>query len=144
MPLATIGVAGGLLLFRQPFGFMALLGFMSLSGMLIKNSIVLIEEIDRQIEEGKDRYQAILDSGTSRMRPVLMAALTVGAIASDHWRGPGWHRILDVTYLLTPRGNHMALWHPDPAHLVPGLVILPALGLLYFATGHLVFARRDL
>jgi multidrug efflux pump subunit AcrB len=76
VPLAMIGVAGGLLSFRQPFGFMALLGFLSLSGMLIKNSIVLIEEIDRQIGEGVDRFMAVVDSGVSRMRPVMMAAAT--------------------------------------------------------------------
>jgi len=76
VPLAIIGVSGGLLSFSQPFGFMALLGFLSLTGMLIKNSIVLIEEIDRQIEEGVDRFKAVVDSGVSRMRPVSMAAAT--------------------------------------------------------------------
>ena len=75
-PLAIIGVTAGLLLFRQPFGFMALLGFLSLIGMLIKNSIVLVEEIDRQIETGKERFHAVVDSGVTRMRPVMMAAAT--------------------------------------------------------------------
>jgi multidrug efflux pump subunit AcrB len=76
VPLAMIGVAAGLLIFRQPFGFMALLGVMSLSGMLIKNAIVLIDQIDSDIKSGKDRFQAVVDSGVSRMRPVSMAALT--------------------------------------------------------------------
>jgi multidrug efflux pump subunit AcrB len=76
VPLAIIGVAAGLLLFNQPFGFMALLGVMSLSGMLIKNAIVLIEQIDTEIRAGKDRFDAVVDSGVSRMRPVAMAALT--------------------------------------------------------------------
>ncbi|TDJ54670.1 MAG: efflux RND transporter permease subunit [Gemmatimonadetes bacterium] len=76
VPLAVIGVAWGLLLTDQPFGFMALLGFLSLTGMLIKNSIVLIEEIDGQIESGKDRFVAVVDSGVARMRPVSMAAAT--------------------------------------------------------------------
>jgi multidrug efflux pump subunit AcrB len=76
VPLAVIGVSGGLLSFSQPFGFMALLGFLSLTGMLIKNSIVLIEEINRQIAEGVDRFKAVVDSGVSRMRPVSMAAAT--------------------------------------------------------------------
>lgn len=75
---------------------------------------------------------------------VMMTILTGVATASGHWRGPGWFRILDITYLLTPRGNHMALWHPDFAHLVPGLIILPALGFLYFSVGHVFFSRRDL
>ncbi|MGD8825396.1 MAG: efflux RND transporter permease subunit, partial [Myxococcales bacterium] len=76
VPLALIGVTMGLLLTDQPFGFMALLGFLSLSGMLIKNAIVLVEQMDLEREEGKATYQAILDSGVSRLRPVAMAALT--------------------------------------------------------------------
>jgi multidrug efflux pump subunit AcrB len=76
VPLSMIGVTGGLLLLDQPFGFMALLGLMSLSGMLIKNAIVLIDQIDLEIREGKDRLLAIIDSGVSRMKPVLLAALT--------------------------------------------------------------------
>ena len=76
VPLALIGVTWGLLIFRQPFGFMALLGFLSLVGMLIKNSIVLIEEINNQIGTGKDRFLAVVDSGVGRMRPVMMAAAT--------------------------------------------------------------------
>jgi len=76
VPLSLIGVTAGLLMFRQPFGFMALLGLMSLSGMLIKNAIVLIDQIDLEIREGKAPLQSIIDSGVSRMRPVSMAALT--------------------------------------------------------------------
>ena len=76
VPLALIGVTAGLLLTGQPFGFMALLGFLSLSGMLIKNAIVLVDEIDLQIRNGKPTYTAILDSGVSRLRPVAMAAAT--------------------------------------------------------------------
>ena len=76
VPLAIIGVTAGLLLFNQPFGFMSLLGLLSLSGMLIKNAIVLIDEINLQIGEGLSVYDAILSSGTSRLRPVSMAAAT--------------------------------------------------------------------
>jgi multidrug efflux pump subunit AcrB len=76
VPLSLIGVTAGLLIFQQPFGFMALLGLMSLSGMLIKNAIVLIDQINLEIREGKKPFFAIVDSGVSRMRPVAMAALT--------------------------------------------------------------------
>jgi len=76
VPLAIIGVTVGLLGASQPFSFMALLGVLSLVGMLIKNSIVLIDQIDLEIAEGKDHYLAILDSSVSRMRPVAMAAFT--------------------------------------------------------------------
>lgn len=76
VPLSIIGVTVGLLLFNQPFGFMALLGLMSLSGMLIKNAIVLIDQIDAELKSGKPAMQAVIDSGVSRLIPVSMAALT--------------------------------------------------------------------
>ncbi len=76
VPLAIIGVTAGLLSTGQPFGFMALLGFMSLSGMLIKNAIVLVDEIEHQKRGGTPTFKAIVDSGVSRLRPVAMAALT--------------------------------------------------------------------
>jgi multidrug efflux pump subunit AcrB len=53
-----------------------LLGFLSLSGMLIKNAIVLIDEINSQIRTGKEPFAAVVESGVSRVRPVSMAALT--------------------------------------------------------------------
>lgn len=76
VPLAIIGVTIGLLSTGQPFGFMALLGFLSLSGMLIKNAIVLIDQINLEVREGKTAWDAILDSAVSRLRPVGMAAAT--------------------------------------------------------------------
>ena len=76
VPLSLIGVTAGLLIFGQPFGFMALLGLMSLAGMLIKNAIVLIDQIDLNIKSGMPRLDAIIESGVSRMQPVMMAAVT--------------------------------------------------------------------
>ena len=76
LPLALIGVAAGLLLFNMPFGFMALLGFLSLSGMLIKNEIVLLDQINIELQAGKRPLQAVIDSAVSRVRPVTMAAFT--------------------------------------------------------------------
>ncbi|MEL6300101.1 MAG: efflux RND transporter permease subunit [Pseudomonadota bacterium] len=76
VPLAVIGVSFGLLSTKQSFGFMALLGFLSLSGMLIKNAIVLIDEIKENRANGAPLRQAVVDSGVSRLRPVAMAALT--------------------------------------------------------------------
>jgi multidrug efflux pump subunit AcrB len=76
VPLALIGVTLGLLSTGQPFGFMALLGFLSLMGMLIKNAVVLIDQINIEAAEGKELQTAIVDAGVSRLRPVAMAALT--------------------------------------------------------------------
>jgi multidrug efflux pump subunit AcrB len=76
VPLAMIGVTVGLLVTKQPFGFMALLGLLSLIGMQIKNAIVLMDEINAQIGAGKPALTAVVESGVSRLRPVSMAALT--------------------------------------------------------------------
>ena len=76
VPLAIIGVTVGLLSTAQPFGFMALLGFLSLSGMLIKNAIVLVDEINQQRKEDKPAIEAVIGSAISRLRPVSMAAAT--------------------------------------------------------------------
>ncbi len=76
VPLAIVGITAGLLGARGAFDFMSLLGALSLVGLLIKNAIVLIEEIDQQIAEGKEGYTAILDSAVSRLRPVVLAAAT--------------------------------------------------------------------
>jgi len=76
VPLALIGVTVGLLSTGQPFGFMALLGILSLMGMLIKNAIVLIDQINIEATGGKPLLSAIVDAGASRLRPVAMAALT--------------------------------------------------------------------
>jgi multidrug efflux pump subunit AcrB len=76
IPFAAIGITAGLLLTDNPFSFMALLGAMSLAGMMIKNSIVLLDEIKDQIGGGKDAYDAIVDSAVGRLRPVVLAAAT--------------------------------------------------------------------
>jgi multidrug efflux pump subunit AcrB len=76
VPMAVVGVVAGLLLADMPFSFMSLLGFLSLFGMLIKNAIVLLEEIDLQIEEGKEKAKAIIEASLSRLRPVSLAAIT--------------------------------------------------------------------
>ncbi len=76
MPLAIIGVTAGLLLTGVPFGFMALLGVIALAGELIKNQIVVLSKILTEISKGKAPYRAILDGGTSKMRPVSMVVIT--------------------------------------------------------------------
>jgi multidrug efflux pump subunit AcrB len=65
-----------MLLFGKEFGFVAIVGTLGLMGMMIKNGVVLIEEIELQIREGKDMYRALIDSSSSRFRPVMMASLT--------------------------------------------------------------------
>ncbi|WP_394181007.1 efflux RND transporter permease subunit [Marinomonas posidonica] len=76
VPLALIGVSTGLLVMNSAFSFMALLGFLSLSGMTVKNGIVLVDQINYELEQGTDTYEAIFNSAVSRVRPVCMAAIT--------------------------------------------------------------------
>ncbi|WP_315316229.1 efflux RND transporter permease subunit [Pantoea vagans] len=75
VPLAMIGVTCGFLITGIPFGFMALIGLLSLSGMLLRNGIVLIEEI-RLFRQEKPLQLAIVDAATSRLRPILLTAFT--------------------------------------------------------------------
>lgn len=76
VPLAMIGITMGLLVMGTPFGFMALLAMLSLSGMLLKNGIVLLDQINLDISEGKEPFKAVFESTVSRVRPVCMAAIT--------------------------------------------------------------------
>lgn len=76
VPLALIGVVAGLLITGAALEFMAILGLLSLSGLLIKNAIVLVDQMDAEILAGKPRFDAVLDSAASRVRPVMMGALT--------------------------------------------------------------------
>ena len=76
VPLALIGVSTGLLVMNSAFSFMALLGFLSLSGMTVKNGIVLADQINYELEQGTEKYEAIFNSAVSRVRPVCMAAVT--------------------------------------------------------------------
>lgn len=76
MPLAIVGVTTGLLLTRMPFGFMALLGVLSLGGELIKMQIVVLSKVLTEVGKGKSQYQAILAAGVTKSRPVCMVVFT--------------------------------------------------------------------
>ena len=76
-PFVICGIVAALLLSGSPFTFMAIIGMMGLIGMMVKNSIVLVDEIGRlQREEGMAPYHAVVEATVSRVRPVLMASLT--------------------------------------------------------------------
>ncbi len=76
VPLAIIGVVYGLIALDTPMEFMAILGVLSLTGMLIKNAIVLIDQTDSEIADGKVRMKAVADAAVSRVRPVSLGVLT--------------------------------------------------------------------
>ncbi len=76
IPFAVVGITSGLLITGAPFGFMALLGAMSLSGMIIKNVVVLLDQVNINLEEGMSPYDAVVESAVSRLRPVVNATAT--------------------------------------------------------------------
>ena len=91
-PLGLIGVVAGMLLLNQAMGFVAILGVMALSGMIIRNSVILIDQIQKHIEAGETPRDAIVDSAVLRFRPIMLtaAAAILGMLplmASSFW-GP--------------------------------------------------------
>ncbi|TCJ13445.1 efflux RND transporter permease subunit [Parasulfuritortus cantonensis] len=73
-PLGIIGVAAFLLLFGKPFGFMALLGVIAMLGMIMRNSVILIDQIDQDLVAGKSCWEAIVGSAVRRFRPIVLTA----------------------------------------------------------------------
>ncbi len=73
-PLALIGVAGALLISRAPMGFVAILGIISLIGMVIRNSVILISQIDQHIADGEHPWSAVISATEHRLRPILLTA----------------------------------------------------------------------
>jgi multidrug efflux pump len=73
-PLALIGVAGALLIFRAPMGFVAILGVLSLIGMVIRNSVILLAQIDEHIAAGEHPWAAVISATEHRLRPILLTA----------------------------------------------------------------------
>ncbi len=74
-PLGIIGATLFLLIFRVPFGFVALLGTIALAGMIMRNSVILIDQIQQDIDAGHDRWHAIIDATVRRFRPIVLTAL---------------------------------------------------------------------
>ncbi len=74
-PLGLIGVTLFLLVFNQPFGFVAMLGTIALSGMIMRNSVILVDQIEQDISAGHDRWHAIIDATVRRFRPIVLTAL---------------------------------------------------------------------
>jgi len=73
-PLGIIGVTLFLLVFHVPFGFVAMLGFIALFGMIMRNSIILVDQIDQDVEAGQPLWDAIIESTVRRFRPIMLTA----------------------------------------------------------------------
>jgi multidrug efflux pump subunit AcrB len=76
VPLGLIGVVGALLVSQQPLGFVAILGVLALVGMIAKNSVILISQIEQERATGKPLQAAVVDASTSRLRPIMLTAMS--------------------------------------------------------------------
>jgi multidrug efflux pump subunit AcrB len=89
-PLGIIGAAAALLISGSPFGFVAILGVIALLGIIIRNSIILVDQIDQDIRAGMDRQEAIIGSAVRRFRPIMLTALTAVLALIPISRGVFW------------------------------------------------------
>jgi multidrug efflux pump len=92
VPMGLIGVVGALLLFNRALGFVAILGVLSLSGMIARNAVILIEQIEAERKEGTDAWNAVIKGALSRFRPIVLTAISTVLgmipIASTIFWGP--------------------------------------------------------
>lgn len=121
VPLRLIGVVAALLLFDLPFGMVARLGVLALSGIIIRNSIILIDQIDQDIAAGATRWQAVLESTVRRSRPIILTALAA---------------ILAMIPLATDY-----FWGPMAVAMMSGLLVATALTLLVFPAVYCAWYR---
>lgn len=90
-PLGLIGAILSLFLTRQPMGFVSIVGMLSLSGMVVRNSIILLDQIRQHLADGKKPYDAVIESAALRFRPIMLSSVTdvlgfVPLIPSPFWR----------------------------------------------------------
>ena len=76
VPMGLIGVVAALLPFQQPLGFVAILGILSLIGMIARNAVILIEQIDFELARGLDAWNAVIEAAVSRFRPIMLTAIS--------------------------------------------------------------------
>jgi multidrug efflux pump len=110
-PLGMIGVALFLLLFDQPFGFVSLLGTIALAGMIMRNSVILVDQIDQDIAAGHAAWDAVIDATVRRARPILLTAGT-------------------AIFAMIPLSRSV-FWGPMAVALMGGLLVATALTLLF-------------
>ncbi|HQR55453.1 MAG TPA: efflux RND transporter permease subunit [Burkholderiaceae bacterium] len=110
-PLGLIGASLGLLLFRAPFGFVAQLGVIAMFGMIIRNSVILVDQIERNCEAGMPTWDAIIEAAVRRLRPIVLTAAAA---------------VLAMIPL-----SRSAFWGPMAIAIMGGLIVATALTLLF-------------
>lgn len=110
-PLGMIGVTLTLIAFRAPFGFVAMLGVIALAGMIMRNSVILVDQIEHDISEGIERWDAVIGSTIRRFRPIMLTALAA---------------ILAMIPL-----TRSTFWGPMAVAIMGGLLVATVLTLLF-------------
>ncbi len=110
-PLGIIGVVPALLLFHAPLGFVAILGVIALSGMIMRNSVILVDQVQTEIAEGSDPWNAVVDAAVHRTRPVVLTAL--------------------ATVLAMIPLTHSVFWGPMAIAIMGGLTVATLLTIFF-------------
>ncbi|AYG60589.1 efflux RND transporter permease subunit [Rhizobium jaguaris] len=122
-PLGIIGAAGALLISGAPFGFVAILGVIALLGIIIRNSIILVDQIDQDIAAGMDRKEAIIGSAVRRFRPIMLTALTAVLALIPISRG--------------------VFWGPLAYAMMGGILVATVLTIFVLPAGYALFFGRE-
>lgn len=109
-PLGLIGAILSLFLTRQPMGFVSIVGMLALSGMVVRNSIILLDQIRQHLADGKKPYDAVIESAALRFRPIMLSSVT---------------DVLGFVPLIPS-----PFWHPLAVSFIGGLLLATAIGLL--------------
>ncbi|QND65965.1 efflux RND transporter permease subunit [Mesorhizobium loti] len=122
-PLGIIGAAAALLISGAPFGFVAILGVIALLGIIMRNSIILVDQIDQDIARGMDRSEAIIGSAVRRFRPIVLTAMT-------------------AVLALIPI-SRAVFWGPLAYAMMGGIVVATVLTILVLPAGYALFFGRE-
>ena len=120
-PLGLIGVAGALLLFRQPFGFVAMLGAIALGGMIMRNTVILVDQIRQDLDAGTPAWEAVRESAVRRFRPIVLTAAA-------------------AVLAMIPLSRDV-LWGPMAYAIMGGLIVATALTLLFVPALYVAWYR---
>src|SRR6185312_9227735 len=122
-PLGIIGAAAALLISGAPFGFVAILGVIALLGIIMRNSLILVDQIDQNIAAGMVRTEAIIGAAVSRFRPIMLTALTAVLALIPISRG--------------------VFWGPLAYAMMGGILVATVLTILVLPAGYALFFGRE-
>ncbi|GAB4170394.1 MAG: efflux RND transporter permease subunit [Thalassobaculales bacterium] len=120
-PLGLIGVTAALLLFSQPFGFVAMLGVIALAGMIMRNSVILVDQIDHDIAAGQNTWEAVVGATVRRARPIFLTAAAA---------------ILAMVPL-----SRSVFWGPMAVAIMGGLAVATLLTLMFLPAAYAAWFR---